>query len=83
MRKLVLTALAAAILAGAATSAEAAQGCGPGFHRGPYGRCFANGPYGYGPRGLVVGTFYPGRGYWYGGRYWGHRYGWHGGWRYR
>ena len=82
MKKLVLAALAVTAAAGAATSAEAAQGCGPGFHRGHYGRCF---PYGgpYGPPGLVIGTFYPGHGYWYGGRYWGHRYPWRGSWRYR
>ena len=29
----------------------AAQGCGPGMHRGPYGACRPNfGPRGYGPR---------------------------------
>ncbi len=33
-----------------------------------------------GPR---VGVFYTGRGWWDGHRYWGHRYRWHGGWRYR
>jgi len=33
--------------------------------------------------GLAIGTFYPGRGYWDGHRYWGHRYAWHRGWRYR
>jgi hypothetical protein len=39
-------------------------------------------------RGVVVagpriGVFYGGRGWWDGHRYWGHRYHWHGGWRYR
>jgi hypothetical protein len=28
----------------AAVSAQAAGGCGPGFHRGPLGVCVANGP---------------------------------------
>jgi hypothetical protein len=28
----------------AAVSAQAAGGCGPGFHRGPLGICVANGP---------------------------------------
>lgn len=83
MKRTLLAAAAAATLAAAgAGPAEAAQGCGPGGHRGPYGHCRPNrGPGFYGaPR---IGTFYPGRGYFYGGRYWGHRYAWHGGWRYR
>jgi hypothetical protein len=83
MKKLVLAGLAAATMIGAAASADAARGCGAGFHRGYYGRCIPNRSYGYGPRGPAIGVFYPGRGYWYGGRYWGHRYRWHGGWRYR
>ena len=84
MRKLVLAGLTVVAAASAATSAEAAQGCGPGFHRGIYGRCYPNvGPYAYSPGGIAIETFYPGRGYWYGGRFWGHRYGWRGGWRYR
>ena len=82
MKKIILTALATSALIAGVSSADAAQGCGPGFHRGYYGRCIPyGGPVFYGaPR---IGIFYPGRGYWYGGRYWGHRYGWHGGWRYR
>jgi hypothetical protein len=37
-----------------------------------------------GPGGaLVIGTYYPRRGYWDGRRYWAHRDRWHGGWRYR
>ncbi|WP_418291968.1 GCG_CRPN prefix-to-repeats domain-containing protein [Methylobacterium durans] len=58
-------------------TAEAAGGCGPGFHRGPYGACRPNyyggyyGPrYGYGYRGGVV----YGRGaYGYRGGYYGRR----------
>ena len=87
MKTLLTLALAATALAGA-TAAEARDGCGPGAHRGPYGHCRPNG-YGYAPGvvvggpGLVVDTFYPGRGYWDGHRYWQHRDRWHGGWRYR
>lgn len=82
MKTISITALAVVAVLTKAAPADAAQGCGPAFHRGYYGRCIPNrGPGFYGaPR---VGIFYPGRGYWYGGRYWGHRYGWHGGWRYR
>lgn len=86
MKKLIFAALAAGAVF-TATAAEAAQGCGPGFHRGPYGHCRPNrGPapvagIAVGP--LVIGTFYPGHGYWDGHRYWAHRERWHGGWRYR
>lgn len=80
--------LIALIAAGATlmtcAAAEAREGCGVGAHRGPRGICRPNridavvaAP------GLRVGVFYPGRGYWYGGRYWAHRYRWQGGWRYR
>jgi hypothetical protein len=84
MKKLIFTALAATAMFAALAPAEAAQGCGPGFHRGPYGHCRPNRPVAgvrVGP--LVIGTFYPGRGYWDGHRYWMHRERWHGGWRYR
>lgn len=85
MRNLLLAGLAVSAATAVAAPADARQGCGPGFHRGYYGRCIPNRGYGVAPRPgpLVVGVFYPGRGYWYGGRYWGHRYRWHGGWRYR
>lgn len=84
MKKLLLIALAAGAAMTAVAPAEARQGCGGGFHRGPYGHCRPNRG-----RGVVVvrepriGVFYPGRGYWYGNRYWQHRYQRHGGWRYR
>ena len=84
MKKLIFTALAATAMFAALAPSEAAQGCGPGFHRGPYGHCRPNGAVAdvrVGP--LVIGTFYPGRGYWDGHRYWMHRERWHGGWRYR
>ena len=31
----------------------------------------------------TIGVYYGSRGWWDGHRYWGHRYRWHGGWRYR
>jgi hypothetical protein len=42
MKKLFASVLVAGTLAGFG-AAEAAQGCGPGFHRGPYGGCRPNG----------------------------------------
>jgi len=88
MKKLIFTALAATAMFAALAPANAAEGCGPGFHRGPAGYCRPNGPAAapvvgvrVGP--LAIGTFYPGHGYWDGHRYWAHRDRWHGGWRYR
>ena len=84
MRKLILAALGTCMAVTGMSSAQAAQGCGPGGHRGPYGHCRPNGGPGFvGPRGPVIGTYYGGRGYWDGQRYWHHRERWHGGWRYR
>jgi hypothetical protein len=79
--------LFAALVAGAAivsiAPAEARQGCGVGGHRGPAGYCRPDRGGAVIEPGIRVGVFYPGRGYWDGGRYWGHRDRWHGGWRYR
>lgn len=84
MRKITLLALAAAACFAAVAPAEARDGCGIGFHRGPYGACRPNrGPVVVVPAGPRYGAFYPGRGYWDGRRYWMHRERWHGGWRYR
>ena len=85
MKTIFLSALAAGAVLAVATPADAAQGCGPGGHRGYYGHCRPNRGPGVvaGPGALVIGTYYPNRGYWDGRRYWGHRYRWHGGWRYR
>lgn len=86
MIKTVLLAALAATAVTAVSPAEAAQGCGPGFHRGPYGHCRPNGgpgPVVVAPGGLIVDRYYEGRGYWDGHRYWRHRDRWHGGWRYR
>ena len=85
MKTTLMIVLAGAAMIGAAVPAAAADGCGRGFHRGPYGHCRPNrGPGGVivAP-GLVIGQFYPGRGYWDGGRYWQHRYRYRHDWRYR
>jgi hypothetical protein len=87
MKTMMMLALSAGAALTLASAAQASGGCGPAFHRGPYGGCRPN--YGPGPGavvvapGVVVGGFYPGRGYWDGHRYWWHREHWHGGWRYR
>jgi len=47
MKYLIAAALLATSVAGFAATADAAQGCGPGYHRGPYGGCQPN-------RGVVV-----------------------------
>jgi hypothetical protein len=84
MRRVILVAVAAAAAMTAISPANARQGCGVGFHRGPQGFCRVNrGPIVVVPGGPVIGIYHPGRGYWDGQRYWGHRY-WHrDGWRYR
>jgi len=85
MNKLLLIAMATGVALVSTASADARDGCGPGFHRGPYGHCRPNrGP---GPViGVIgapqIGVMYPGRGYWDGHRYWGHRGGRRGHWVY-
>ena len=83
MRKILLAAIALGAALTAVAPADAAQGCGPAGHRDWRGICRPNYAPGLVAPGLVIGTLYPGRGYWDGRRYWGHRYAWHGGWRYR
>jgi hypothetical protein len=39
MKFLIAAAVVATTIAGFGASANAAQGCGPGFQRGPYGAC--------------------------------------------
>jgi len=66
--------------------AEAAQGCGAGYHRGPAGHCRPNAGrvVAVAPGGaLIVGNYYRGHGYWDGHRYWKKRYRHDNGWRYR
>jgi hypothetical protein len=84
MKKLVLAIVAVGTLFGTVSAANAAQGCGAGWHRGPYGRCHPNrGPVAVVPGPVTVGVFYRHRGWWDGHRYWWHRERWHGSWRYR
>ena len=85
MTKILLAVLAASAALTMASAANAEGGCGPGFHRGPYGGCRPNrgpGPVFVAPGLPAIGVFYPGRGYWDGRRYWANRYRFHGGWRY-
>jgi hypothetical protein len=81
MKSLAIFGLATALAVGAASTADARQGCGVGFHRNMRGRCVPN------MRGrqqvFVVGRYYAGRGYWYNGRWWHRRYRYHNMWRYR
>ena len=42
MKFLIAAAVVATTIVGFSASANAAQGCGPGFHRGPYGACVRN-----------------------------------------
>ena len=82
MKRIIGLAIAASAAIVSIAPAQASGGCGPRFHRGPYGGCRPNrGPVFVGPP--VIGGFYHGRGYWDGRRYWQNRYRWHGGWRYR
>ena len=85
MKKVIVASLALGAVLAAATPALAREGCGPGFHRGPYGHCRPNHDR---DRVVVaprVGIYYADRGYWDGHRYWQHRYHDHdhGDWRYR
>ena len=85
MKTIIALAAAAAATVVAVAPASAADGCGHGYHRGPYGHCRPNWRHGPAvvPGPLVIGRFYNGRGYWDGNRYWWHRERWHNGWRYR
>jgi len=84
MKTSLALALGAVATLSVASAAQAAQGCGPGAHRGPYGHCRPDGgPVIVGPGAWRVGVYYPGHGYWDGHRWWAHRDHWHGGWRYR
>lgn len=88
MKKLLLAGLAIGAAVATLSPANAADGCGPGYHRNAYGHCHPNRPMMarevvVAPGGLVIGNYYRGRGYWDGHRYWHHRYRWHNEWRYR
>jgi hypothetical protein len=84
MKSLIAIALAAGVAVAGASAADARDGCGRGFHRGPYGHCRPNhvGGLALNAPVLVVDRYYPGRGYWDGRRYWQHRGRHHDGWRY-
>jgi hypothetical protein len=88
MKALVALGLASVIVFAAASPASALGGCGRGYHRGPRGYCRPNeGPVvapvvAVGPQVFVVGRYYPGRGYWYGNRWYQRRYRYRHGWRY-
>jgi hypothetical protein len=84
MKKFLMIALGLGAAVAAAAPASASGGCGPGGHRNRFGECRPNrGPVIVVPRRPIVGTYYHGRGYWDGHRYWRHRDRWHGDWRYR
>lgn len=81
MKMIAALGLASALAMAAAAPANAAQGCGPDFHRAPNGTCHPNrGPM---QGRWVVGRYYRGHGYWYHNRWFHHRARWHGDWRYR
>jgi len=85
MNKLLMIALATGVALASTGSAQARDGCGGGFHRGPAGVCRPNGGppvVGVAVGGPRLGLFYPGHGYWDGHRYWGHRGGRRGHWVY-
>ena len=81
MKKILAFALAAGVAVAVAAPADARDGCGRGFHRGPYGHCRPNRDRVVIAPGLVIGNFYRGKGYWDGRRYWQSRYRWRNGWR--
>ena len=64
MKNLIFAALAATTAFASLAPAEAAQGCRPGFHRGPYGHCRPDGGVAVGVDPLVIGSFHAGHGYW-------------------
>ncbi len=88
-KKIMIATAAAGMVLASVSVADAAGGCGRGFHRSPRGHCIANREViapgvAIGAGGLVIGNFYAGHGYWDGHRYWQHRESdRHGGWRYR
>jgi hypothetical protein len=69
MKAIAALSVVSAFAIAAASPADARQGCGPGFHRTPYGRCVPHG----GQQVWVVGHYYSGRGYWYNNRWYRHR----------
>jgi hypothetical protein len=70
MKTLIALGAATLFATAAASPADARQGCGPGFHRTPYGRCVPN-------RDMQVrwveGRYYAGHGYWWHNQWRHHR----------
>jgi hypothetical protein len=92
MKKLAKLAMGAAMLGGLALTAAPADAgvvVGVGFgghHHHSRHWCYRHPGACGGPVVVVgprIGIYYHGRGWWDGHRYWGHRYRWHGHWRYR
>ncbi len=81
MKRLIVLAAASTFAIAAAAPAQAAQGCGPGMHRTPHGRCVSNG--GSMAQTWVEGRYYRGHGYWHQNRWWHHRDRDQDNWRYR
>jgi hypothetical protein len=85
MKVLLLSAAAIGAAMVVSAPAQARDGCGHGYYRGPHGHCHAEGyRTGPAPAGYVDGRYYHGHGYLYHNRWYRERYRWHdGGWRYR
>ena len=73
MKTLMALAAAAVVATAAASPADARQGCGPGFHRTPYGRCVPNRGQRMRQMRYVEGRYYPGQGYWWHNQWRHHR----------
>ena len=56
-KKIMIGAAAVGLALASVSAADAAGGCGRGFHRGPHGRCRPNEVVA-GPAALVIGTFF-------------------------
>jgi hypothetical protein len=70
MKALAVLGLASVVALAAASPADARQGCGPGFHRIPNGRCVPNRNQ---QMRWVEGRYYAGRGYWWHNQWRQHR----------
>ena len=83
--KIILAAIAATAGLATANPALARDGCGAGWQRGVYGRCYPikHASIVIAPIRPVIGVYYHRHGYWDGRRYWAKRYQYRGGWRYR
>jgi hypothetical protein len=71
MKHLFAIAAASIVAIAAASPADARQGCGPGMHRIPNGRCVPN--RGDRQKQWVEGRYYAGHGYWWHNQWRHHR----------